>query len=76
MISFEPLRVLKTVNNITLQDIIQEGGINSKVAVKFNRDESVTTKTLDKLIKYLSKKLNREVKVEEIMKYVSDENDQ
>lgn len=71
MISYEPFRILKAINNITLQELI-DAGINSKTAVKLNSDESMTTNSLNKVLDYLSRRLNREVKIEEIIKYVHD----
>lgn len=76
LISYEPLRLLLVKEKMNLRQLIDNKIITPNNSVRINNDTgNITLTTLDKMMNYLTKELNRAVTVEEIIKFIPDEAD-
>lgn len=76
MISYQPLRILLDTEKMKMHELTKNKIIIADTAVKFNNDSGfVSLATIDKVMNYLSQKLDRAVTVEEIIRFVPDEVD-
>lgn len=74
MISFEPLRILLVKEKRNFKELIRELGISPNAAVKMNNDTGyVSLENLNKICNYLTKEIGRDIRIEEIILYISDE---
>ncbi len=74
MISYEPLRILLIKEKLKLQDLRNAKILNPNIASIINNDTGyVNLSTIDKIMTYLSNRLNRTIKIEEILRFIPEE---
>lgn len=73
MISYEPLRILLVKEKMNMQKLRTDNVLNPNIAATINGDTGyVNLSTIDKVMNYLSKELDRPVKIDEIIKFIPD----
>lgn len=76
MISYGPLRALlgrEKPKGLNMKRLINDGIITANISVTLNNDTGyVNLSTIDKVANYLSIKLDRAIKIDEIIEFVLD----
>lgn len=73
MISYEPLRILLVKEKRNFKELIRELGISPNAAVKMNNDTgNVSLENINKICNYLSRELDRIIKIEELLEFIPD----
>jgi DNA-binding Xre family transcriptional regulator len=71
-VSYLKLREMKRVNKIRNYMIHNATGITHDELAKINKDEYMTLQSIERILKYLSTVLNRQIKIEDILDFVDD----
>lgn len=76
MISYRPLKDLLYNNDIYIKELVDAKILTPTNSVYVNNDSGhLNLRTIDKVMSYLSKRLDREITPNDIIKFISDEQD-
>lgn len=74
MISYKPLKYLLLDNDMNMQELRDNNVLNPNIAAKMNNDRGyVNLSTIDNILNYLSIKLGRIIKVDEVLEFTPDD---
>lgn len=76
MISYEPLRILLVKEKMNIQELRDNNVLNPNTSNTLKNDKGyVNLSTIDKVCNYLSDRLGRPIKIDEIIEFIPDEAD-
>lgn len=73
MISYRPLKDLLYHNNIFINELVEAKILTPNNSVNINKDKGyLNLRTVDRVITYLNKRLDQELKIDDVLKYIPD----
>lgn len=74
MISYRPLKDLLYHNDILIKELVDLKILTPTNSVYVNNDRGhLNIRTIDRILIYLSARLNKELKIEDVLKFVPDD---